>query len=446
MDFTHNNAHYESTANERQILGGEPLTSPDWRFTQPGRYHFRLFAGVGPSKDYSLVHIYDQRIWHVNMHSIHCLDSRAFPDPSGARCQCVPGYAPPEPCSVGDQHCACYSCKSEYSENHISVNGRSCETCPHGETADEDGTNCVCSRGFYNSTHLGVVSCVHDEFESDAFKLDQPAQYKKFSAFHARGEKHAGQIASACLECPSDCLDCLNTQEPTVKQGYALSTKQLSSTDHTVDCDLELQDGSKLSTKCLSILRCRPDILHTHTGVADTDDKFQCIGGLLKATSMPCSPGYEGQLCGSCSDGYGREHGNRCVNCNTATDPWTVFFVVLLIVVIAAVGFSVILFVRTKIPDRLEPEFLPSAELEEGLFEHSNPVMEQDGEGNVGKRQRETGEAAAQRQQGRLEVAGTVMRSVIFVGLQPIKIGMLKRASHPPYAHTLFLLHNKQKV
>ena len=115
-------------------------------------------------------------------------------------------------------------------------------------------------------------------------------------------------------------------------------------------------------------------------------------------------------------------------------------------VVIAAVGFSVILFVRTKIPDRLEPEFLPSAELEEGLFEHSNPVMEQDGEGNVGKRQRETGEAAAQRQQGRLEVAGTVMRSVIFVGLQPIKIGMLKRASHPPYAHTLFLLHNKQKV
>ena len=41
LDFTETNEMYADTAVERQNLGGEPLVSPNWRFTRPGRYHFR---------------------------------------------------------------------------------------------------------------------------------------------------------------------------------------------------------------------------------------------------------------------------------------------------------------------------------------------------------------------------------------------------------------------
>ena len=78
-------------------------------------------------------------------HHIDCLDSRAFADESGARCRCTPGYAPPEPCKIGDRSCSCYSCKSEYSEHHHSLDGQKCTACPRGETADEAGVHCVVS-------------------------------------------------------------------------------------------------------------------------------------------------------------------------------------------------------------------------------------------------------------------------------------------------------------
>ena len=82
-------------------------------------------------------------VFSLNMHHIDCLDSRAFPDPSGARCQCIAGYAPPEPCKIGDRNCACYSCKAEYSEHHHSLDGQSCEACAKGETADKTGIKCI---------------------------------------------------------------------------------------------------------------------------------------------------------------------------------------------------------------------------------------------------------------------------------------------------------------
>ena len=127
-------------------------------------------------------------------HHIDCLDSRAFADESGARCRCTPGYAPPEPCKIGDRSCGCYSCKSEYSEHHHSLDGQKCTACPRGETADEAGVHCVvslqrhcfgfllsrpfkcrlrsqlgfawpqCSAGHYNSTEIGVITCTHEKF------------------------------------------------------------------------------------------------------------------------------------------------------------------------------------------------------------------------------------------------------------------------------------------
>ena len=125
-------------------------------------------------------------------HHIDCLDSRAFADESGARCRCAPGYAPPEPCQIGDRSCGCYSCKSEYSEHHRSLDGQKCTACPKGETADEAGVHCAvrlqrhcfgcflprhllfaqnsvvvwsqCLAGHYNSTEIGVITCTHEQF------------------------------------------------------------------------------------------------------------------------------------------------------------------------------------------------------------------------------------------------------------------------------------------
>ena len=137
LDFTDRNKMYESTAADRSLLGGGRVVTPNFEFSRPGRYRFRIFAND------QVVHIHDMKLWHLNMHHIDCLDSRAFADDSGVRCQCIPGYAPPQPCQAGDRKCACYSCKSEYSEHHRSVNGQSCEACPKGETADEAGIKCI---------------------------------------------------------------------------------------------------------------------------------------------------------------------------------------------------------------------------------------------------------------------------------------------------------------
>lgn len=44
LDFTEHNPLYEATAGDRENLGGERLVSPNFEFTRPGRYRFRIFA------------------------------------------------------------------------------------------------------------------------------------------------------------------------------------------------------------------------------------------------------------------------------------------------------------------------------------------------------------------------------------------------------------------
>lgn len=424
FDFTEQNTLYEASATDRENLNGEQLLPPDWKFSKPGRYAFRIFHGKGPSEDYKPLHIHDQKMWHLNMHHIDCVDSRAFADPTGARCQCIPGYAPPEPCHVGDRHCSCYSCKSEYSERHRSVNGQSCQPCPPGETADEHGINCICERGYYSQLQHGIISCVDDEFKPDIFRNAQPDQYRRLSQFHSRKES-ASESARVCLECPADCLDCLSGNEPTVKQGYALSMKRLEHDGHTTACTIALQDGGPLLTKCLNILRCRPDRVETHIGVGETSLTYQCLGGPLSSKSLQCAAGYAGQLCGACEDDYGRQDGNKCVKCSDAKKPWVIFTIVLIVVAVAGFGFLLFLYLRSKLPDRVEMNFLPSmddsdAALQEGLFDHVNPILVQDDETAT----EGTGSSVAQAVQETtpLELAGDLLRGFAFVALQPIKI------------------------
>jgi hypothetical protein len=408
LDFTESNELYESTASDRETLGAERLVAPNFEFTRPGRYRMRIFANG------QVVHFHDFKLWHLNMHQIDCLDSRAFADETGARCQCIPGYAPPDPCKVGDRHCACYSCKSEYSEHHRSQNGESCVPCAKGETADEAGISCICSVGSYNVTQLGVITCVNEKFKDDLFSTapEYTVQHNQFSAFHSTD--NSGD--SACLECPTDCLDCLGPVA-TIKPGFSLSNTARGDSDHASSCNIVTTDGQSVPTKCVSILSCRPDIVLTN------ENSYQCLGGELAGDHMKCGPGYEGQLCGTCSENFGTEDGNLCVSCDAATDPWKIFtWVVIAMVVVFLIGL-VLMLIDYHIG---HIEAKPEEQMPRKQSTTANPLSNVDDEQKDDQDDFEVEAGKDQEAQARtkLEVARPLLRSLVYVVLQPTKIAI----------------------
>ena len=54
FDFSDTNEDYEGTANDRENLGDVAVVSPEWSFTRPGRYRFRVFGNN------QLVHIHGE--------------------------------------------------------------------------------------------------------------------------------------------------------------------------------------------------------------------------------------------------------------------------------------------------------------------------------------------------------------------------------------------------
>ena len=214
-------------------------------------------------------------------HHIDCLDSRAFADESGARCRCAPGYAPPEPCQIGDRSCGCYSCKSEYSEHHRSLDGQKCTACPKGETADEAGVHCAvrlqrhcfgcflprhllfaqnsvvvwsqCSAGHYNSTEIGVITCTHEKFVRRPFSTQTPSfTLHPYTAFHC--PINTAAQCSINLHClPKHCLSLL--------PKHCRSVLHLNTVFHCSNQTLPLTASLK---HCFSLLR--PDTaLHCST-------------------------------------------------------------------------------------------------------------------------------------------------------------------------------------
>ena len=124
--------------------------------------------------------------------------------------------------------------------------------------------------------------------------------YKQFAEFHSSGSV-ASAASSACLPCPEDCLDCL-AEVPIVKAGFALSDARRTSSDHATACDINLPGGKSVAANCVSLLRCRPDVVQVDGA------SYQCNGGEFIVgthTAMSCADGYEGQLCGTCSDDFG---------------------------------------------------------------------------------------------------------------------------------------------
>jgi hypothetical protein len=93
-------------------------------------------------------------------------------------------------------------------------------------------------------------------------------------------------------------------------------------------------------------------------------------------------------------------------------------------VFIAAVGFVIFLYLRSKLPDRFEHDSLPSTDNggaleDELLFEIENPLGTDDDDIVKPQASQSDNEQA---EKTALEVVGDLVRSVAFVGLQPIKI------------------------
>ena len=256
-------------------------------------------------------------------HHIDCLDSRAFADESGARCRCAPGYAPPESCKIGDRSCSCYSCKSEYSEHHRSLDGQKCTTCPKGETADEAGVHCAvrlqrhcfgcflprhllfaqnsvvvwsqCLAGHYNSTEIGVITCTHDQFVRGP--LLHPNTIFHTSPMHCLPLLHKHYLFSAlskhclCTSLLKHCISlfpkhCISVLRPNTV--FQCSNQTLPFTDETLPkhclsliqpdtayhystqtlpfhCSIQKVPFTATSKHCLSLLHPNTAFTHTQT-------------------------------------------------------------------------------------------------------------------------------------------------------------------------------------
>lgn len=184
--------------------------------------------------------------------------------------------------------------------------------------------------------------------------------------------------------------------------------------DPAISCSIMTDSGASVNGKCLSILKCRPDMAH----INGLDASYQCIGGQLDDNNIACSLGYKGQLCGTCEESFGREHGNICVSCDDATDPWKIFTWVLIAGGVVAVGWLAVIMAHHRLR-----VIHPGGEVavdDDGLFENLNPLSSIDDDQPVGHGHSH----GAQKAKTPLELAGAMARSLVFVGLQPAKIAI----------------------
>ena len=283
-----------------------------------------------------------------------------------------------------------------------------------------------CSAGHYNSTELGVISCTYEKFDDDLFTTapEYAGNYMQFAEFHSDNlVESAG--SSACLMCPANCLNCLN-EVPVVKAGFALSDARRTTSDHATACEINLPGGKSVAAKCVSLLRCRPDVVQVDGA------NYQCNGGELTGDAhiaMSCAEGYEGQLCGTCSEDFGREEGNVCVSCSEATSPKKIFTWALIFGLLAFIVGWVVIHLRHQLPDR---QTAPK-DTDKGSRQvvSSNPLLIMEDNLNVMNSSMDDGELnghghshgnPGDGSKTKIQVAGSMIRSLIFVGIQPVKI------------------------
>ena len=264
-------------------------------------------------------------------------------------------------------------------------------------------------RARYNHTTLGLMTCVEQEFSGASFS--SLVQQQQFVDYHqALARQASGEVldetTSACIQCPSECLDCL-VAPLRVKVGFALPA---SAPLDGVPCIVE-----GVQVKCVSLLRCRPE--EHHEG-----GEHQCLGGTLESReSLACAAGYQGQLCGTCSPGFGREDGNKCVDCDDANDPVQILKVACLLSLVCFAFGGIVVHMRhnaavdqnpSSSDDKAEPLMATKQGTDGTVF--GNPLNGEDLNDGTEPTNADTNQAAVS--------LGSVLNATFFISLQPAKI------------------------
>jgi hypothetical protein len=160
----------------------------------------------------------------------------------------------------------------------------------------------MCDLGTYNASE-GFVTCIDQDYMPDIFDNDLKYAIARNQVQHQNMQ---------CISCPP-CLDCL-----------AVPIRVLPGFSSIPD-----QRSSFRSSFCnKTLLRCRPETVHEDAqGAGALGEDYQgghanCLGGDLGSAEVSsCQAAYEGMLCGTCAEGFGRQNENECHACEDVLDP-----------------------------------------------------------------------------------------------------------------------------
>jgi hypothetical protein len=237
-------------------------------------------------------------------HSRFCGDCEANQVGDGITCtQCRSGTQPNadqtscEPCEPGarSEIGICQDCEGE--TLIAATSGQIlCDQCPRSTRADPSHTQCLCDTGTYNGT-AALHICFYRGYDEEQFKVET--------------DRHSVATGSDCSSCPLDelgdsCLTCEDGRT-VVAPGYTVPR-------------LPPKPSSTLSDH-ISVFRCHPD-----PEIAEV----RCPGGesfagtrrALSESGGMCAPGYEGYMCGECTEGFGKNSKQECETCAESGFTW----------------------------------------------------------------------------------------------------------------------------
>jgi hypothetical protein len=216
--------------------------------------------------------------------------------------QCRPGSQPNagqtacEPCEPGarSEIGVCQDCEGE-ALIAPAAGQALCDQCPQSTRADPSHTQCLCDSGTYNGT-AALHICFYRGYDAEQFGAEL-------------GKHQSMPTGFDCNTCPLDelgdsCLTCEDGRT-IIAPGYTIPKLPADAT-FTMDSDH------------VSVFRCHADM-----EIATQ----RCPGGegmrrLLSESDGMCASGYEGYMCGECTEGFGMNSNQECEACESAGFTW----------------------------------------------------------------------------------------------------------------------------
>jgi hypothetical protein len=226
----------------------------------------------------------------IGLDGISCTQCRSGTQPNAGQTAC-------ELCEPGarSEIGICEDCEGE--ALIAATSGQTlCDQCPRSTRADPSHTQCLCDTGTYNGT-AALHICFYRGYDAEQFKTET--------------DRHSVATGSDCSSCPLDelgdsCLTCEDGRT-IVAPGYTVPR-------------LPPDPLSTLSDH-ISVFRCHPDpeIAEVH---CPGGDSFAGTRRALSESGGMCAPGYEGYMCGECTEGFGKNSKQECETCAESGFTW----------------------------------------------------------------------------------------------------------------------------